>query len=83
MSLSTFSCEHLLAFMHVSSSETQGQWNSTSSERCGLVAIEWAWGLPLAASQVAGSRNALQGCTRSVGFVSWGSSDQIVWKNEK
>ena len=46
------------------------------------MAVEWAWGLPLAASQVAGSRNALQGCTRSVRFVSWGSSDQIVWKNE-
>lgn len=26
---------------------------------------EWAWGLPLSASQVAGSGNALQGCTRS------------------
>lgn len=26
---------------------------------------ERAWGLPLSASQVAGSRNALQGCTRS------------------
>lgn len=80
MSLSTFSCEHLLAFMHVSSSETRGVEchqiikMQAGGRRVGLGPSPlcfpgcWLWKCPAG--------------LHSVRFVSWGSSGQVVWKDE-